>query len=130
MKLDYKKEVLLCNFAYALSKDNLFKNTDSYLDILFKKSQVKLIIDENKKFGINKKYLDYRTTNEKLAEHLKNDIFKMKLNRLVKINEEEFYKYLIQNIFKNDYYNKNITNLEAKQIIEESLFEIIDDDVK
>jgi len=127
MNLDYKKESILCNLAYDLSKNHIFKNTDSYLDSLFKKSQVKLVIDENKKFMINRKYLDH-FTNEKLAKHLTNDIFKMKLDEFVKINEVTLYKYIIHNIFKNDCYNKPINNFEAKKIIEESLFEIIDNE--
>lgn len=128
MNLDYKKESILCNLAYDLSKNHMFKNTENYLNLLFKKSQVKLVIDENKKFIINRKYLNHYTTNEKLAEHLRNDIFKMKLDEFVKINEATLYKNIMRNIFKNDCYNKQINNFEAKKIIEESLFEIIDNE--
>ena len=128
MNLDYKKESILCNLAYTLSKNQIFENTDQYLDSLFKKSQVKLIIDENEKFMINRKYLNHFTTNEKLAEHLTNDLLEMKLDELVKINEITLYKYIIHNLFKNDFYDKSINNFEAKRIIEESLFEIIDNE--
>lgn len=128
MNLDYKKESILCNLAYTLSKNQIFENTNQYLDSLFKKTQIKLIIDENKKFMINEKYLNHFTTNEKLAVHLTNDIVKMKLDEFVKINKITLYKYITHNIFKNDFYDKSINNFEARKIIEESLFEIVDNE--
>lgn len=130
--LEYGQEQLLLNFAGEITKKDVFLNTESYLNKLFKKSVIRLkIYNHNFKEDIISFYGYYIEKNhspEKYASKIEQTITDLKVKNIIKTNEYELYRLIIEYIVRNRYYNKNIRPYEAKRIIEEILFDIIDNE--
>ena len=117
-------EVLLCKFAYDISKDEVFLNTSFYLKKLFKKAQIRLNIYNyiNKcNFGYWKDNLSLKRKTMKIEAVMNNSGLKNIIN-LDKINvSEHITKYIV----KENWYDKPITKIDIPKIIEDILFDII-----
>ena len=127
LSLDYAQEQLLCKFAEDLTKHDSFSNNQTYLDKLFKKALVKLKVhyyDFEK--NIKLFYVDKNPNPEVYAKRIEKDIYILGIYDLIKISRDEMSKFLINHIVRQNYYDKNMLGYEAKRIIKEVSYELID----
>ena len=65
---------------------------------------------------------------ELYASKIENTIDNLDIKNLIEFKEYELYKRIIKYIIHNEYYNKDILPNEAEDIIEDILFEAIDEE--
>ena len=127
LDLDYAQEQLLCKFAEDLTKNDSFNNDQTYLEKLFKKALVKLKVhyyDFEK--NIKLFYVEKNPNPEVYAKRIEKDIYILGIYDLIKISRDEMSKFLINHIVRQNYYDKNMFGYEAKRIIKEVSYELID----
>lgn len=128
LDLDYAQEQLLCKFAEDFTKYSQFNNNQTYLNKLFKKALIKLKVhyydfEKNKLFYVKK-----NPNPEVYANKIEKDIYKLKIYDLIKISRNEMYKLIINHIVRQNYYDKSIYGYEAKRIIKDVSYELIDNE--
>ena len=129
LHLDHAKEQLLCKFAEDLTNHDSFNNNQTYLEKLFKKAFVKLKVhyyDFEKNIKVF--YVDKNPNPEIYANKIEKDIYKLGIYDLIKISRDEMYKFIINHIVRHNYYDKTLFGYEAKRIIEDVSYELIDDE--
>ena len=129
LHLDHAKEQLLCKFAEDLTNHDSFNNDQTYLEKLFKKAFVKLKVhyyDFEKNIKVF--YVDKNPNPEIYANKIEKDIYKLGIYDLIKISRDEMYKFIINHIVRHNYYDKTLFGYEAKRIIEDVSYELIDDE--
>ena len=127
LDLDYAQEQLLCKFAEDLTKNDSFNNDQTYLEKLFKKALVKLKVhyyDFEK--NIKLFYVEKNPNPEVYAKRIEKDIYILGIYDLIKISRDEMSKFLINHIVRQNYYDRNMLEYEAKRIIKEVSYELID----
>jgi len=101
---DNLKNKINKNFSYILSENNISEDHKSYFNKPKQKLEEKLNIYIDNKIEENKEIKSARYTNEKIKEEL-NKKFQEKLNsqfKLNKINSDEDYKIVLENVKHND----------------------------
>lgn len=129
LDLDYAQEQLLCKFAEDLTKHDSFNNDQTYLDKLFKKALVKLKVhyyDFEK--NIKLFYADKNPNPEVYAKRIEKDIYILGIYDLIKISRNEMSKFLINHIVKYNYFGKHMYESDAKRIIKDVSYELIDNE--
>ena len=127
LDLDDAQVQLLCKFAEDLTKNDSFNNDQTYLEKLFKKALVKLKVhyyDFEK--NIKLFYVEKNPNPEVYAKRIEKDIYILGIYDLIKISRDEMSKFLINHIVRQNYYDKNMFGYEAKRIIKEVSYELID----
>ena len=129
LHLDYAKEQLLCKFAEDLTKHDSFINDQTYLEKLFKKALVKLKLHY---YDFEKNnmlfYVDENPNPEIYANRIEEDIYKLEIYDLIQISRDKMYKFMINHIVRHNYFDKSMFGYEAKRIIEEVSYELIDNE--
>ena len=131
LNLDYVQEQLLCKFAKDLTKDYPFYNNQIYLNKLFKKALIKLKVhnynfEKNRKFFLN--YVDKNPNPIIYAKRIEQDIYTLEIYDLIKISRNEMCKFLINHIVNHNYYDKYMSEYDAKRIIKDVLYELIENE--
>lgn len=131
LTLKQGQEQLLLKFAQDISKNELFLNSEKFMENLFKKALIRLKLHNHDfKKDIVSIYGDYVEQNpspDVYALKLEQTISDLKLYELFKITENELYLLLNQYIVNYEYYGKDLDYEGAKKIIEEVLFKVVDE---
>lgn len=131
MDLEYGQEQLMLKFAEDLADKYEFCNDETYLNKLIKKALIDLKLYnydfDEEIFSFYGFYMEKSYSPELYALKFEKTIENLDIKNLIKFKEYELYKKIIKYIVHNEYYDKDILPNEAEDIIEEILFEMIDE---
>ena len=129
LNLNYTQGQLLCKFARELTNYKLFSNDRFYLNKLFMKALIKLKVYnyDFMKDSIIGFYVNKNSNPEVYARKLELDSYNLGVYDLIKISREELYMNFINHVINYDYYNSHIYDFDAKKIIEDVCYSLIDE---
>lgn len=130
LNLGYTQGQLLCKFAGDLTNSCSFSNDMSYLNKLFKKAMIKLKVhnyDFMRGIGFLGNYVDKNSNPEIYAKKLEEDSYKLGIYDLIDISRDVLYKHFIDYVISNNYYNGYMNDYEAKKIIKNVCYALIDE---
>lgn len=131
LQLSYSQSKLLCKFAQDLSDNDSLLTNESYLDKVFKKALVKLII-----FNHDFTYLNFDLEDifpeiklNRRAQIFEILISQLKINKYFEIDKDNIHRTCIDYLVDNDLYGNVILVSNMPKIAEKILFKLIDDEV-